>query len=826
MRRVSFNEGWSVRPKVSAFLELVGQTQSWTPVRLPHDAMIGEPRDPAHGWGVGYFPSGTWEYRKIFVVPEHDRGKRVFVEFEGVYRDAVVRVNGRFAAHRPYGYAGFTVPIDHLLDYGEENEIRVEATAQEDARWYSGAGIYRNVKLVVGELVHLALDSLFVTTPEIDHALAVVEVAVDLGNDGAVTTAATVTMEIVDDHGAVVARGVAPVTAFPRRTQRVRHRLYVRDPRRWSVDTPTLYTCRIVVRDGEGVELDRDSTAFGIRSLQLDPVHGLRINGDIVNLRGACIHHDNGVIGAATIERADERRVELLKTAGFNAIRSAHNPASKALLDACDRVGMLVMDEAFDVWTVPKMRNDYARALPDWWQEDLAAMVRKDRNHPCVILYSLGNEIPDTGSPTGVALGRAMAEHVRSLDGTRYVTNCINAILAVGVEAFQAAAAEVLSGAAVTDASDDGTGVNTFMAQMGEVLPRLMQSELVGERLAEPYAYLDVAAYNYAESRYAQDRARFPDRVIVGSETRPERIAHIWKQVLELPHVVGDFTWTGWDYLGEVGYGRTEYDAVPGAEGMPTAVALFGSYPWLTAWCGDFDITGHRRPMSYYRETVYGLRDEPYIVVQPPDRHGRRPVHVSMPLWNEGVPSWSWRGAEGRPVTVDVFSDADELELVVNGRSLGRRPVGAARGYHASFETTFEPGEIVAVAYRDGTEVTRTTLESARGPVHLDATVDRGVIRADDTDLAYVDIALVDDSGRLYHIEDRAVTVDVAGPGVLQGFGSANPCTEETFGGAVHDTFRGRALAVVRPTGPGTITVTVSAQGCEPVTVAIEARAS
>jgi beta-galactosidase len=826
VQRVSFNDGWSFRPKVSFFLEFVGQTKPWTPVCLPHDALIGERRDPASGWGVGYFPSGTWEYRKSFVVPEHDRGKRIFLEFEGVYRDGTVWVNGSFAAHRPFGYANFAVPIDHLVRHGEENEIRVEVTAQDDARWYSGAGVYRNVKLIVGELVHLALDSLFVTTPEIDDALAVVEVTTILENDGAVTTATTVTTEVVDDTGAVVARDVSPVTAFPREAQKVSQRLYVPDPRRWSVETPTLYTCRVVVRDPDGAEIDEDTTTFGIRSLQLDPVRGLRINGEVVNLRGACIHHDNGVIGAATIARADERRVELLKAAGFNAIRSAHNPASKALLDACDHVGMLVMDEAFDMWTAPKMQNDYARTFPEWWHADLDAMVLKDRNHPSVILYSLGNEIPDTGNPAGAARGRTMAERIRSLDDTRYITNGINAILAVGIDAFRKAAAEAMTAANSTDAPDEGTGVNTFMAQMAQVLPRVMQSDLVGKTLAEPYAYLDVAGYNYADSRYASDHDQFPNRVIVGSETRPEQIAHLWRLVEQLPHVIGDFTWTGWDYLGEVGIGRTEYDVTPGAEGTSTSSAFFGAYPWLTAWCGDLDITGQRRPMSYFRETVYGLRDEPYTVVQPPDRHGRTPAYSAGPLWNEGVSSWSWPGFEGRPVTVDVFSDADEVELFVNGSSVGRRPVGDEHGFHASFETTFEPGEIVAVAYRDAAEVARAALQSATGPARLELLADHAVIRADDTDLAYVDIALVDESGRLYHTDDRAVTVDIEGPAVLQALGSGNPRTEETFGRTTHDTFRGRALAVVRPTAPGTIMVTVTADGCAPQTLTLDARPS
>ena len=316
MQRVSFNDGWSVRPKISAFLERGGRMPSWTPVRLPHDVMIGSMRGPSEGPGNAYFPGGTWEYQKSFMVPAEDRGKRMFVEFEGVYRDAVVWVNGSFAGHHPYGYTGFALAIDHLVRHGEENEIRVDVTTQEDARWYSGAGIYRNVKLVVGEPVHLALDSLWVTTPEIDDDSAVVEVRAVVENDGAVTLPTSVETEIVDDGGVVVASEVSPLTSFPRRSATVRRRLALPDPRRWSLDAPTLYRCRVVVRDGDGVEIDRDETTFGIRSLQVDAARGLRINGEVVNLRGACIHHDNGVIGGGdnrTRRRTPHRNSESVR---------------------------------------------------------------------------------------------------------------------------------------------------------------------------------------------------------------------------------------------------------------------------------------------------------------------------------------------------------------------------------------------------------------------------------------------------------------------------------------------------------------------------------
>ncbi len=815
MQRVSFNEGWSVRPKVSAFLERGGQMPSWTPVRLPHDVMIGSARNPSEGPGNAYFPGGTWEYQKNFVAPGEHRGKRMFIEFEGVYRDALVSVNGSFAGHHPYGYTGFAVAIDHLVRHGEENEVVVEVTAQEDARWYSGAGIYRNVKLALGAPVHLALDSLWVTAPEIDDSLAVVEVAALLENDGMVTMPTFVETQIVDERGRVIGSEVSPLTAFPRRSVKVRQRLALPDPRRWSLDTPTLYTCQVAVRDPDGVEIDRDVTTFGIRSLQLDAASGLRINGEDVKLRGACIHHDNGVIGAATVERADERRIEILKASGFNAIRSAHHPASKALLDACDRVGMIVMDEAFDMWTQSKMRNDYSRVFQEWWETDIDAMVRKDRNHPSVVFYSIGNEIPDTGNPTGAELGRCLAERIRALDDTRYVTNGINPIISVGIQTIISMASPASGD---IDAGEENTGVNTVMQQLRAALPSLMQSETVAEKLDESYSYLDVAGYNYSDARYELDGERMPNRVIVGTETHNTNIVQNWPKVLKSAHVIGDFTWTGWDYLGEVGLGRVSYGQDNGL--------LMGDYPWLAAWCADIDITGHRRALSYLRETVFGLRSEPHVSVHDPGRHGTTPTHLGLSgePWLEGLASWSWPGFEGHAVTVDVMSDADEVELVVNGVSVGRQPTGLAHCCRATFETTFEPGEVLAIAYQDGAEVARTALQSGTGLAGLDVRADRTQIRADDTDLAYIEITLVDRDGRVHHTEDRDITVEVEGAGELLGLGSANPCTEETFGGSTHHTYQGRALAVVRPTAAGAVTIIVTTPGLVPQQVTIDAQ--
>jgi beta-galactosidase len=829
MQRTSFNDGWKVRPRANVFAEFLGAgADPWVEVTLPHDAMIGATRSPDGNQALGYFAEGEWEYEKAFTAPAEWHGKRVTLEFEAVYRSAVVWVNGAMAGHRPFGYSNFTVSLGEHLRAGEENVVRVECTADNDARWYSGAGLHRPVHLLVGHPVHVALDGVHVTTPTVDAQGALVHVATTVENDTNLTTPTNLTTEILDAAGTVVARDVAPLTMFPGTTETLRQRLSVPDAQRWNVDAPHLYTCRTTL-ESEGAVLDEASTTFGVRTLSVDPRHGLRINGETVNLRGACIHHDNGVIGACAIARADERRVELLKAAGFNALRSAHNPMSRSMLDACDRLGMLVMDETFDIWTQAKMNNDYSRHFSEWWEADVTAMVVKDRNHPSVVLYSIGNEIPETGTPAGAAIGRAMTECIRALDDTRPVTNAINPLLAcndtllkpllAAQQTPEAAAAALGTGDA--DAAPDELGINTMMTMFEQYLPILLQQEVVGTQTAEAYSYLDVAGYNYAESRYEIDGEQFPQRVILGTESRPPFVAQGWKLVEDMPHVIGDFTWVGWDYLGEAGIGRISYERpAAGAAGFE----LMGPFPSLTAYSGDLDITGFRRPISYWREIVYGLASGPALAVQPPAHHGQAPHYKSGWALSDAIASWDWPGHEGGPVTVEVYADADEVELLMNDRSVGRAPAGAAHEFRVLFETTYEPGTLVAVASRDGAEIGRATLRTPTGDVGLQVEGDRGSIRVDETDLAYVTITLVDGSGSTWTSADRAVTVTVDGPGVVQGFGSANPCTEETFGADTHDTFEGRALAVLRPTGHGTITVAVSSPGCETRVVTVEAR--
>ena len=805
MIRTEFPGSWSVGPKLGAF-ERPDANTAPRPVHLPHDALRDLPRDPGTEQGVhaGYIPGGVFEYSVDLEVPEAWREKVVLVEFEGVYRDAVVRVNGDFAAHHAGGYSAFTVPLDGHLRYGESNRLAVEARVHKDSRWYTGAGIYRPVHLVVADPVHIALDGIGAEAVDVDAERAMLALSAEVCNDTRHTRTTRVWWTVVDPRGVEVARAGVPLTLAPGETAVARTRVAVADPQRWSPEAPRLYrVAATLAEEADGTELDRAELVTGIRTLQLDPAHGLRINGERVDLRGACIHHDNGVLGSAGDAAAEDRRIRRLKEAGFNAIRSSHNPASRAVLEACDRHGMLVMDELIDVWLQSKTAFDASVTFAETWRDEVTALVAKDRSHPSVIMYSIGNEILELGRPRGAAWGRRIAEEIRRLDPSRYVTNGINGIIAN------------LDLVADTMASDDGDAAdpNTMMANMGAQMAAANASEAISRSIEESASVLDVVGFNYADSRYRQDAIDHPHRVIVGSETFPDRIAELWRLVTELPHVIGDFTWTGWDYLGEAGIGRVDYTDVDGYE--PTGTA--GPFPYLLAGCGDIDITGHRLPASYYREIAFGLRCAPYIAVHRPQHHGR-PIAKTPWSWDDVVASWSWGVPEGSPVIVDVYADADEVELLLEGRAIGVAAVGEVRDLVARFEVAYRPGELTAVARREGVVIGSHALRSVRDEISLQASSEDGILAGASS---FVDIFLADDTGTVPCDRDVRVCVEVGGPGELAGLGTGRARTEEGFAGPCCTTYDGRALAVIRRIGEGPIAVTVTADGFAPVELAL-----
>lgn len=809
MIRQGLFDGWRFRTR---FAGSDGEDPT-EEVTVPHDAVVSTVRrDDPELRATGYFAGGAWEYTRVFDAPEEWRERTVLLEFEAVYRSASIYVNGDLVGHRPAGYTTFSVCLDGYLRYGAENTIRVEARAHRDSRWYSGGGLIRPVWLVVADTVHIALDGVTVTTPDIDDEYAMIEIDTTLENGDRLPSTCRLRTRILDPEGLEVATDEIPVTILPGEDAIAHQRLLISRPQRWSLESPALYRVESTLLAGEQIR-DTASTTFGIRHLTLDAVRGLRINGATVKLRGACVHHDNGIIGAMTIDRAEHRRVEILKAAGFNAIRSAHQPMSRAMLEACDRLGVLVMDELTDMWTRTKHDFDYALAFPDWWRADLAAMVQKDRNHPSVFAYSIGNEIPEIGTGAGAAWVRRLATETRALDPTRFVTSGVNGALLVMADEIDGDNEDLAEWARA-----EVTEINGMMASLADRMNALGVSAAVTALTAEPLAALDIAGLNYLDSRYAPDHDTFPHRVIVGTETFPTRIDELWSSVLANDHVIGDFTWTGMDHLGEPGIGRPHY------AGQDNAGGSLANYPWIASWAGDIDITGRRRPASYYREIVFGLRSTPYIAVRNPATHGRerRPAPWS---WTDSFASWTWPGWEGAPVEIEVYSDADEVELFVNGVSAGTLPCGAAHRYRAVFTTVYEPGTVEAVARRGDQPGEICALQTSRPSRHIVIRPDRARVSASGGDLVYLDIEVVDDHGTLAGDDEEPLEIEVRGVGRLLGFGSAAPVTSESYTDERHHAFRGHALAVVQPTGPGRIDVTVRCERLGSATTSIEVAA-
>ena len=788
MQRLPFNEGWGVRLTTSPFLEIMGQAEPPKPVTLPHDWLISQPRSAENEPGslTGFYGEGVIEYVKTFQAPPVADGGRIELDFDGVFRGAMVYINDSFVGQRPYGYIPFSVRIDQHLKPGE-NVVRVETRNHADSRWYSGSGIFRDVDLLVGRRVHVARNGVRIRTDSASTKLAVIDTAVTIENDGQTIRTVAVRNDILDLDGAVVASETDAFAVRPHDSSVLRQRFAIDNPKLWSADRPTLHRLLTTVSDGD--EVDVVETTFGIRMLEWDALRGLAINGESVKLRGGCIHHDNGIIGAATISRAEERRVELLKEAGYNAIRSAHNPTSKAMLEACDRLGMLVLDEFTDGWTTAGLGFGYGLDIDKWWRADLTEMLERDYNHPSVIMYSIGNEVADTGNQWDAIRGRDMVEHIKAHDPTRPITNAINPMMTVLHDLK----------AQVGKADEEG-GVNSFMRDFSELTKDLVSSDLATERLAEPMSQLDIAGYNYAYGRYELDIAEHPQRLLLGTEGVPGKLDEIWDLVERHPQVLGEFSWTAWEYIGEAGLGADK----------PAAEAFFGNYPWRLSATADIGVTGIRRSVSYWRETIWGLRSTPYIAVARPTAADQEELAKSIYTWSDSLGSWSWDGHEGTTMNVEVYSDADEIALELNGVVIDRQPVGAERRCIATFKVVYQPGELTAIAYRSGEEAERTSLRSATRSAQLAVVVDRDVVGATDRDLAYVDIRVTDESGVLHVLRDTEVQVAVRGTGILQGLGSGNPRSEEDYSAAKTVTHDGRALAVIRPTGPGEIIVEVT----------------
>lgn len=811
MKKSLFNRHWIVKSGMQGPFEvLFGGVAPGKPITLPHDAMIEEARDPncPSGGQSGFYPAKSYTYIKTFTAPEDWQGKKTMLRFEGVMQKAMVYLNGQFLGSHSYGYTGFTVDLTPALR--QENELKVLVIGQELwSRWYSSVGIYRDVYLLQGGPVCFTPNGLKITTESIEEGYAVLRVEGTVENRSG--CACMPELRITVSFGGTAAKLNAVLPLEPGGTLSFSQRITVDNPALWSPDSPNLYSCVAELVDGDTV-LDSTEDRFGIRILRLDARQGLRINGESVKLRGACIHHDNGIIGCTNLYQAERFRMEQLKAAGFNAIRSAHHPAGDSLLRACDEVGILVMDELADMWNEPKNSNDFSLDFDRDWQAAAAAMVEKDYNHPSVVLYSTGNEIPEIGRVQGTVQHRRITEMLKSLDPTRYTTCGINGFLAVSdcLGGMMEEQKQETINASIAGAGSEG--LNSLMgAAAWENTDKFSVSPLLTQRLELAVSSVDVAGYNYLTARHVLEHENHPDRVVVGSETFPPEIGRLWKIVEENPHVIGDFTWTGYDYLGEAGIGIPHY----------TEQKAQGVYPDRLAYCGDINLNADRRPVSYLREIAFGLRKEPFIAVHRPEVFGKAYDHNNWKYF-DSIDSWTFPGYEEKPTRIYVLADCDEVELFLNGESLGRKQVGEILPLTAAYDLAYRPGELKAVGYKNGAPCGEHVLATAGKPAAMQVSASDTEIEAGGQGVAFLTVDLVDEQGRRSRWEKRTVSVKVEGAGTLLGFGSANPSCEGSYQDCAWDTFDGRVMAAIRGGNePGSCKVTFSAEGCEDVTVSL-----
>lgn len=706
--------------------------------RGPFDA------DAEGGTAQGYTVGGIGWYRKTFSLPAALRGKQIRLTFDGVYMNCTVWLNGRQVASHPYGYTSFHVDLTPVARLGGAQNVlavRVDASGKT-SRWYSGAGIYRHVWLTAAAPVHVEEWGVRIATPKVSAARATVRVETSVVNASSAAASAVVSQAVLGPDGSRADSEAVTHAVEAGGVVRFAHELQVAKPLLWSPDSPHLYRLVTTVRV-KGRVVDETSTPFGIRTVSVDAERGFLLNGKPMKLRGGCVHHDNGCLGACAYDRAEERRVQLLKACGFNAIRTSHNPPSPAFLDACDRIGMLVMDEAFDCWRIGKNPNDYGRFFDEWWRKDLASMVLRDGHHPSVVLWSIGNEIPGQDTAEGAEIGGRLAAYVRELDPTRPVA--------------QAAFPEERT-----------------------------------EKLDALFAHLDVMGYNYMWRKYAPDHERAPKRVMAGTESFPRECFESWMATIDHPWVIGDFVWTAMDYLGEAGIGKSMPQSLPPGYEDPRL--------WTVSNCGDIDLIGDKRPPSYYRDAVWGLKPMIAAFVPALGPDGKPEV---VGEWNWGWiderPSWTWPGREGSTVTVHVYSSCPNVRLLLNGRDLGVKATTRATRFTATYEVPMEPGELVAIGYdARGNEAARQALRTVGKAAAIRLQPDRSVLMADGQDLSFVVVDIVDARGARQPNADHLVRFSLTGPGRIVGVGNADPRSEESFQRPERRAWRGRCLVVVR----------------------------
>ena len=787
----AFDLGWRFFKGEGDGFELASLDDgAWRAVDLPHDWSIENlpnqlpPRrigafeaSASGGTATAFTTGGEGWYRKRFRPSQAAPSACAEILFDGVYGTTDVWLNGQLLGQHIHGYTPFSFDLTPHLQRDGDNVIAVRVrNLGRNSRWYSGSGIYRPVRIDLrAEPARIARWGVAASTRRIANDRAEIEVATSLSD---VSNGLRLRTRLKAQDGSIAAEAVSRARAD------IQQRLRVRAPELWSPTNPTLYTLESELLRGDQV-IDRLSQPFGIRIIDFDAERGMTINGDVVKLRGGCVHHDNGLLGASAFADADERRVLLLKARGFNAIRSSHNPSSRTFRDACDRHGMLLIEEAFDMWHMPKNPDDYAKDFPEHWRADLAAMVLSARNSPSVIMWSIGNEIPGRASREGLEYSWHLANEVHTLDPTRPVTAAIHGFNGRSVVAGARTARPGQTG------RPDGASV----------------------------IFLDVPGFNYRLNDFEPDHAAHPDRVAYGSETFPREAYDYAALMARAPHVIGEFVWTSMDYLGEAGIGVAM--RIPGAPGSTAAMPMMPQgFPWIGANCGDVDLIGGQKPQSLFRDVVWGLSSLE-LAVQRPIPDGQQEV-VSHWGWSDELSSWTWPGNERRPLAVRLYTSGDRVDLTLNGASIESKTLTASDKMRADFNVAYAPGVLEAVAFRNGAEIGRKRLETVGTPVRLRVIPEKESVRCDRQALSYVRIEAIDSQGRVTPDAKLPLTISIEGPADLAAFGSANPQAMGSFQATNAQTFRGRALAILRGQGQsGGVRVQVSSPGLEAGVAAI-----
>jgi len=757
--------------------------KAWRNVDLPHDWSIEALPDQKAGEVVGpfsksspgttatgYTMGGTAWYRKTFTLSAGQPYTQTIINFDGIYMNSEVYVNGKLLATQPYGYTAFDVDLSSALKpAGQPNVIAVKVRNEgKNSRWYSGSGIYRHVYLIRKQPVHLAQNGVWVNTESLSADQAKVKVSA-IVESTTKASALKLLIKLIGPDGKVAQTSTVPVTAG----KQVDQLITVNKPKAWSVEKPDLYTASVEVISN-GKTLDKSSTVFGIRTIHFDATTGFTLNGKRVLLKGGCLHHDNGFLGSATIDRAEERRVELMKANGFNAIRTSHNPPSKQFLDACDRNGMLVIDEAFDMWERPKNPEDYHLYFKEWWKKDLKALIHRDRNHPSVIFWSIGNEINERVDSLGLAIEKELVAEVKRLDTTRPVTEAICSFW-------------------------DHPGYKW-------------------ESTIPAFAMLDVGGYNYMYKEYEADHQKFPQRVMMGTESYPKEAFDYWQLVEKNPYVIGDFVWTAMDYFGETGLGNSRLND-------ETVRGILRPFPWFNGFCGDIDITGTKKPQMLYRDVIW-RNSQLEMAVHAPVPEGKREI-VSQWGWPDEWQSWNWAGNEGKTMDVRVFTRYPLVRMELNGKVIAEQRAGDDTKLIATFKVPYQPGTLKVIGIKDGKEMESKQLITTGAPAKIKLIADRKSIKANRNDLSYVKIAITDAQGNIIPNATIPVKLTVSGDGEIAGSGSAAPNDMESVNSPVCKTYRGQAVTILRPLAnnkKGSIKLKVDAAGLSSGELVVEVK--